>query len=107
MSNTNYIGEKVAYLIDGGHKYAHVAIVDGDKVIIEDSGLLVIVDTGSPRQKWSSALNKTVKYFDTDEPELWNFIYDNKNPDIAVGVHYVGNLPELFPNIEGEKDALG
>jgi len=88
----NYNGHKVAYIENADHLYAHVAIVDGDKVEITDSGLLVIRD------------NYFAYKGDSIAPAKWNFVYENKNPDVAVGVHKIenGKLPELLDNVDGE-----
>ena len=88
----NYNGQKVAYIENEDHLYAHVAIVDGDKVEITDSGLLVLRD------------NYFAYKGDSIAPAKWNFVYENKNPGVDVGVHKNenGKLPELFENVDGE-----
>ena len=41
---------------------------------------------------------------DSIAPAMWNFVYENKNPNVDIGVHKNenGKLPELFENVDGE-----
>ncbi len=83
-----YNGKKIAYVELTKHQYAHVDVVDGEKVEITREGQLIV--TTGPRRS------------DRLTPALWNFVDDKS--EVAVGVHNIvdGLLPELHPNIIGE-----
>jgi len=101
----NYNGHKVAYIENADHLYAHVAVIDGDQVAVTDGGQLVITDKFSRKQSnWNSDEQKLVTAYEAYAPAKWNFVYDNKNPDVEAGVHKIedGKLPELFENVDGE-----
>lgn len=77
-----YTGQKIIFAEKLSHEYLHVEMVDGDKIKITPGGELLTY--GQP-------------------PALWNFVYENKNPGINIGVHHkdTAGLPELYPNVAG------
>jgi hypothetical protein len=93
-----YIGQKVVYQELLSHRYAHVDIIDGERLFISEGGELRIAEG----QGWSPALGKVVRKHST--PARWNFVYENKNPGLEPAAYHAGDrrLPELFDNIEGD-----
>ena len=100
-----YIGEKVIYAEKSEHEYVHVAFIDGENLIVSEGGQLLI--PAGKKGVWNKekATHELVPFYDA--PEQWNFVYDNKNPNIEVGVYHRSHdgLPELFENVDGDEAA--
>ena len=93
-----YKGEKVVYQELDNHEFVHVDIIDGKKLYISEGGELRIADG----MRWCNKASGLVPKYDA--PAKWNFVYENKNPNVEPAAYHISNnkLPELLENVNGK-----